>query len=105
MALPCSTRDREQRKFEENASDGGVDVRVALKSGDLTVSASNEAFAWDTTTTANVIYLGYAAIGSATSAAVWRITRFNLSTGRQEWADSNDTADNIWDNRASLTYG
>ena len=105
MSLPDSHRDREYRKFEENASDGGTDVRVALKSGSLTVSSSDEAFAYDTTTTADTIYLGYAAIGSATSAAVWKVTRFNTSTGRQEWADSDASYDNIWDNRASLTYG
>ena len=32
MALPGTIDDREYQKFEENASDGGTDVRVTLKS-------------------------------------------------------------------------
>ena len=32
MAISRVTQDNEQKKFEENAIDGGVDVRVALKS-------------------------------------------------------------------------
>lgn len=61
--------------------------------------------AYDTTTTANTIYLGSAVIGSATSAAVWQINKIDTSTGLQTWSDSNSDFDNIWDNRASLTYG
>ena len=32
MALPNSIKDLEHDKFEENSVDGGVDVRVSLKS-------------------------------------------------------------------------
>lgn len=51
-------------------------------------------------------YIGFAPIGSATSAAVWRIFRLQ-TTGdvqAQEWADGDSSYDNIWDDRATLTY-
>lgn len=31
MALPPSTRDREHQKFEQDATDNGTNVRVAIK--------------------------------------------------------------------------
>lgn len=55
---------------------------------------------------AGVTYIGYAAAGTATSAASWGIKRFT-ETGLDvavAWADGNKTKDNIWDNRASLSY-
>lgn len=60
----------------------------------------------DDTTTANVTYIGKADIGSATSSAVWQIAKLDSSSGLiKTWADSNDSFDNIWDNRAGLTFG
>lgn len=53
-------------------------------------------------------YIGRALPGSATSSAVWQIMRLTFSGGlltAVEWADSNDNFDNVWDNRASLSYG
>ena len=59
----------------------------------------------DDTTTANVIYLGHAVPGTATSAASWRIKKIDVSSGATiTWADGNFYFDNIWDNRASLSY-
>lgn len=53
-----------------------------------------------------VSYVGKAAIGSATLSAAWQIQRLTEVTGDLtiEWADGNANFDNIWDNRASLTY-
>lgn len=54
-----------------------------------------------------ITYIGYARVmGAATSAAIWRIKRIKVSgtTTFIGWADSDDNFDNIWDNRASLTY-
>lgn len=54
-----------------------------------------------------ITYVGEAAIGSATSAAVWRIKRLDESGSPEliiKWADGDADFDNIWDNRASLTY-
>ena len=69
-------------------------------------SAGNKACEVDCTTTSNIIYMGVAAIGSATSAAVWQIHRINTTGGNVsvDYADGNENFDNIWDNRASLTY-
>lgn len=56
--------------------------------------------------TATVTYIGDANPGTATSAAEWRIRRLT-EVGDDvtvEWADGNDTFDNIWDDRASLSY-
>lgn len=52
-------------------------------------------------------YQGWAAVGTATSAAGWRIRKIT-KTGNVTsitWADSNANFDNIWDDRTGLTYG
>jgi hypothetical protein len=50
-------------------------------------------------------YLGKAPFGSADDAAVWQIRRIDLTTGVvMKAADGNANFDNIWDDRASLTY-
>ncbi len=52
-----------------------------------------------------VLYLAEGPTGAATSAALWRIMRITTSSGVViEWADGNDLFDNVWDNRASLSY-
>ena len=59
----------------------------------------------DDTTTASVTYVGQAAIGTATSAATWQIQKLDESSGiATTWADGDASYDNIWDNRASLSY-
>lgn len=53
-----------------------------------------------------VTYVGEAAIGVSESAAFWRIKRLT-TTGSVldiKWADGNEDYDNIWTNRASLSY-
>ena len=57
--------------------------------------------------TPSFAYLGKAQIGSVTSAAVWQIQKLTFGAdGDVEitWADGNAAFDNIWDNRASLSY-
>lgn len=59
----------------------------------------------DDTTTANTVYIGKAAMGSATSLAVWQIAKLDTTSGLvKTWADGDANFDNIFDNRASLTY-
>lgn len=59
----------------------------------------------DAATTANKTYVGYAPSGSLDSQAVWQIMRIDaLSGDKVEYADGNTLFDNVWDNRASLTY-
>lgn len=60
-----------------------------------------------TDTSGGTTYVGQAKIGSATSQAVWQIFKVVTSSGVTTitWADSDDKFNNIWDNRASLSYG
>ncbi len=53
-----------------------------------------------------VTYVGEAAFGGSESESVWRIKKLE-TTGtvlKILWADGNDNFDNIWANRASITY-
>lgn len=55
---------------------------------------------------ATVTYIGKAEPGSLESAPVWQIKKITI-VGTETiftWADGNVSFDNIWDNRASLTY-
>jgi len=54
----------------------------------------------------SVIYIGTAPIQSATSSPIWSVKRLSVSGGAItiEWADGNDLNDNVWDDRASLSY-
>lgn len=65
-----------------------------------------ENFSFRIDTQASVQYIGLAAIGSLNSQAVWQILRITTSGTVQtgEYADGNDNFDNIWDNRAALSY-
>lgn len=55
---------------------------------------------------ATVTYVGEAATGTATGSASWRIKRLTQSGTVLliEWADGNGNFDNIWNNRALLSY-
>jgi hypothetical protein len=65
----------------------------------------------DEVTTAGVIYIGYAKINSfdKKAQAIWAIKKIvksvtGVTEGSTTWADGNSKEDNIWNNRASLTY-
>ena len=52
-------------------------------------------------------YLGDAAVASAEGSAVWRIQKLVFGVDGDvtiTWADGDTSFDNIWTNRASLTY-
>jgi len=54
-----------------------------------------------------VTYVGKAPAGASTASAVWQIQRLTDGGGGDltlEWADGDTEFDNVWDNRASLTY-
>lgn len=62
----------------------------------------------DTTTTPGVTYLGRAHTGTSRAAAIWQVRKiFSNADGNQEmaWADGDCAFDNVWDDRATLTYG
>jgi hypothetical protein len=57
--------------------------------------------------TAPVSYKGEANAGTAVSSASWRISKITSAVDGSvtiEWADGNTNFDNIWNNRASLSY-
>ena len=56
--------------------------------------------------TSTVTYFGWAAIGTATSDDDWRIKRMSVAgdVTTFDWADGNSDYDNVWDNRAALSY-
>lgn len=77
-----------------NVSDGAAYQRV---------QKTNESVRVDDTGT--YVYVGYAIPGSAESAASWKI--FRVTTANPVaimYADGDSFYNNIWDNRASLTY-
>lgn len=52
-----------------------------------------------------VTYIGKALVGSTTSSAQWQIKKLDTTSGVViNFADGNDQFDNVWDDRASLTY-
>ena len=58
------------------------------------------------TASSTVIYIGEATFGADENAAVWRIRKLpTVGTVLSiQWADGNQKFDNVWANRASLTY-
>lgn len=53
-----------------------------------------------------VSYVGRAKPGTITSIPQWQIKRLTITGADSvvEWADGNNKFDNVWDNRAALTY-
>lgn len=55
----------------------------------------------------DVIYKGEAEAGTSLASPLWRIRKIVLSADgdvAETWADGNTEFDNVWANRASLTY-
>ena len=82
-----------------------VPVRGDAAGNILTGSgASPSAIRLDNTSTANIIYVGKAAPGTATSSTIWQVQKIDQSTGTViTWADTGKFTQ-IWDNRVGLTY-
>jgi hypothetical protein len=55
---------------------------------------------------ASVSYFGWAAAGAVEAGAVWRIMKKSVSgtVTSYTWADGKTSFDNVWNNRASLSY-
>lgn len=93
MALSTARSDRENDKFLEN-SKGGTSVSVIQ-------SETSEVNLIDTATK-NIIYMGIAPKSSAVSSSVWQITKIDSTTSVTSIKKS--LVNQIWNNRASLTY-
>ncbi len=53
----------------------------------------------------SIIYVGYAALGEATSSSTWRIKRITFALGNPtslQWSGSGFTA--VWDDRTTISY-
>lgn len=84
-------------------------VKVTNPDGTAIGTFSNEetytAVRLDDTTTANVTYIGKAATGSSAASAVWQIAKLDTSSGLiKTWADGDASFNNVWNDRASLSY-
>jgi hypothetical protein len=58
-------------------------------------------------TTGDIIFKGWADVGTVNSTSIWRIAKLTINTDgdvTEQYADGNNNFDNIWDNRAILTY-
>lgn len=84
----------------ENATQDGL---VRLNETNFGASPTYESFV-DTTTDVNLVYLGKATPGTATSAGSWQIKRYNKSAGHMSYADDVTTFTKTWDDRVSYTY-
>lgn len=88
----------------------GLDVNVA----DITLNKSNDSVStesFDQSTrideaSSSVSYFGFAEVGSSEASAVWKIKKMSTSGSQMTitYADGNSSYDNIWANRASLSY-
>ena len=100
--------------YKATGGSGGGIGSLALKIGDIAKDATvtklvgEYTLLLDDVTTTNMTYVGKAAIGSATSSSVWQIKRIDESgtptTLVVKWAGGAAAFDQVWDNRASLTY-
>lgn len=99
-AYRFDTTDQHIRLDAEDVTTGaGAVKRLRVGSGDSAL-----AFRFDGAASP-VLYLGEARPGTAEGAAGWRIMRINTtSVIKIEWADGNNDFDNIWTNRAALSY-
>lgn len=80
---------------QTGSSDGGITTTPATTKTTLVDEASG-----------TVMYVGKADIGSSQASAVWQIKKVSVSgtVTTTTYADGNGSYDNIWNNRASLSY-
>lgn len=114
MAIPNSSEKSNSLDREENITKGNLAAkRVALFTYDSNTdtllpysagASSNYETFTDTTTDVNLVYLGKAEPGTATSAASWQIKRYNKLTGQMSFADDITTFTKEWDDRATYSY-
>jgi len=102
MTNASDREDNEGLKFDEVSGEIVVKTKVLeTVGGDGLLALQLDEAA------SSLTYIGEASPGSATSSAVWRIKRIDESGNPEiiiKWADGNTNFDNVWDNRAALSY-
>jgi hypothetical protein len=88
---------------------GVLVVELARRSADGSAleffnPASDTSIAERLDITSSYIYEGQSVAGSSDSASVWKISRFDVATYETLWADGDTSSDNVWDDRATLSY-
>jgi len=84
--------------------------RVVADVSGSTISTQSATYATrvDNVTTAGVTYVGKALPGTGTAAASWQIQKIDESGSPETtvitFADGDANFDNVWDDRASLSY-
>ena len=97
---PDYTGDNISAKKVANYVWGGTDWQRMVQPGEAVAYESYN----DTTTDTNLVYLGKATPGTASSDAAWQIKRYNKSAGHMSFADDETTFTKTWDDRTSYTY-
>lgn len=92
----------------KNVSNANINPATTEKQDQIIAAlggAINERLELDDYTTTDIIYVGKAALTSTGSQSVWQIQKLDKTTGLSKtWADGDGNYDNVWDNRASLSY-
>lgn len=102
MTIGTNLQDNEQKKFVESPTRPNYTaVEVVIGAQEATFTTRSE---YDSINN-QLLYTGRAGIGALTNASSWRISRFDFSSGLLTFADGDELFDNVWDNRASLSYG
>lgn len=109
MPMSPEIRDREHSKFRDadnNLSKVAVKIEQPLNEP---IPVAGTTISYKTIideVNKNLSYVGDAIPGTVTSASLWKIRRIQTSGSvtTVSFADGNSNFDNIWDNRASLTY-
>lgn len=90
-----------------NATVPGLDTRITALETEVYMGTSLALRYDQDADPPTYAYLGQAQPGTSTAAASWRIQKLVFNAGGDvtcTWADGNANFDNVWDNRASLTY-
>lgn len=108
--LDVSVVDADGNQITSFGSSGGLtDAELRATpvpvSGTVTTSSATPLAVRYEEASSTITYIGDATAGSATSAASWRIKRMDTTAGiAVTWADGDTDFNNVWDNRASLSY-
>lgn len=108
ISLPQNHPDEYSRRLVVMLYQYLTDTRNTVNQLIEEVMATNYATRYDQdASTPTFAYLGKAAVGTATSAAAWQIQKLTFGVDGDvdiTWADGDASFDNVWDDRASLSY-